>query len=127
MRLSPQATARSRNLTSLRPTSRPRSRPRRISRSNAAASAQAIAQATLDGFNRHYELFRDCARLAKDYFEVGNWLAIGHVSRDRIDFYDRRVGETVALLEGDFGCASIDDCRWAEVKRHYIALLIDHQ
>src|SRR5204862_4854640 len=51
----------------------------------------------------------------------------GHVSGDRIDFYDRRVAETVARLELEFGCASIDDTRWAEVKRHYIALLIDHK
>jgi isocitrate dehydrogenase kinase/phosphatase len=109
------------------PTSRRRTRPRRINIAHAGASSHDIARATLDGFNRHYELFRDCARLAKGYFEVGNWLAIGHVSRDRIDFYDRRVAETVARLEVDFGCASIDDSRWAEVKRHYIALLIDHQ
>src|SRR6266567_7923976 len=95
--------------------------------SHPAASLAAFAQATLDGFNRHYELFRDCARLAKSYFEAGNWLSIGHVSGDRIDFYDRRVVETVARLELDFGCANIDDSRWAEVKRHYIALLIDHK
>ena len=35
--------------------------------------------------------------------------------------------ETVARLELDFGCASIDESRWADVKRHYIALLIDHK
>ena len=35
--------------------------------------------------------------------------------------------QPVARLELDFGCASIDDSRWAEVKRHYIALLIDHK
>src|SRR6202158_612996 len=121
------ATQRSTNSTSSPPTSKLRTRPRRISASRATASSQAIAQATLDGFNRHYELFRDCARLAKSYFEAGNWLAIGHVSGDRIDFYDRRVVETVARLELDFGCPSIDDSRWAEVKRHYIALLIDHK
>src|SRR2546430_9283177 len=119
--------AQSKNSTSSPPTSRPRTRPRRINPSRATASLAAIAQATLDGFNRHYELFRDCARLAKSYFEAGNWLSIGHVSGDRIDFYDRRVVETVARLELDFGCASIDDSRWAEVKRHYIALLIDHK
>ena len=49
------------------------------------------------------------------------------MSGDRIDFYDRRVAETVARLELDFGCASIDDSRWAEVKREFIALLIDHR
>src|SRR6202790_4449013 len=121
------ATRRSTNSTSSPPTSKPRTRPRRIKPSHAAASLAAIAQATLDGFNRHYELFRDCARLAKNYFEAGNWLSIGHVSGDRIDFYDRRVAETVARLELEFGCASIDDSRWAEVKRHYIALVIDHK
>ena len=39
------------------------------------ATTQAIAQATLDGFNLHYALFRDCARVAKRQFEAGNWLA----------------------------------------------------
>ena len=91
------------------------------------ASPQAIAQATLDGFNRHYALFRDCATAAKRHFEAGNWLAISHVSRERIDFYDRRVAETVARLRHEFGCTDSDDARWEEVKRHYVALLIDHK
>jgi isocitrate dehydrogenase kinase/phosphatase len=91
------------------------------------ATPQAIAQATLDGFNRHYALFRDCARAAKRHFEAGNWLAIAHTSQDRIDFYDRRVLETVARLEREFGCASIDEARWEDVKRQYIGLLIDHR
>src|SRR5256886_3102240 len=119
--------AQSKNSTSSPPKSRPRTRPRRINPSRATASLAAIAQATLDGFNRHYELFRDCARLAKGFFEAGNWLSIGHVSGDRSDFYDRRVVETVARLELDFGCASIDDSRWESVKRHYIGLLMDHK
>ncbi|MEO8740056.1 MAG: bifunctional isocitrate dehydrogenase kinase/phosphatase [Casimicrobiaceae bacterium] len=91
------------------------------------ASTQAIAQATLDGFNHHYALFRDCARAAKRHFEAGNWLAIAHTSQDRIDFYDRRVTETVARLEREFECASIDEARWEDVKRQYIGLLIDHR
>jgi isocitrate dehydrogenase kinase/phosphatase len=87
----------------------------------------AIARATLDGFERHYALFRDCARAAKRHFEDGNWLAIAHTSQDRIDFYDRRVAETVARLERECGCARIDEARWEAVKRHYIGLLIDHK
>jgi len=87
----------------------------------------AIAEATLEGFNRHYALFRDCARAAKSHFEAGNWLAIAHTSQDRIDFYDRRVAETVATLEHEFGCDRIDEARWEAVKRHYIGLLIDHK
>src|SRR5215831_5920965 len=93
----------------------------------APAEPAAIARATLEGFNRHYALFRDCAHIAKRHFETGNWLAIAHTSQDRIDFYDRRVAETVSRLEGEFGCDRIDDARWQEVKRHYIALLIDHK
>ncbi|HEY2864108.1 MAG TPA: bifunctional isocitrate dehydrogenase kinase/phosphatase [Casimicrobiaceae bacterium] len=93
----------------------------------APASPQAIAQATLDGFNRHYALFRDCAAAAKRHFETGNWLGISHVSHERIDFYDRRVAETVTRLRAEFGCAHNDDARWEEVKRHYVALLIDHK
>src|SRR5881227_4040702 len=91
------------------------------------AGPQAIAQATLDGFNRHYALFLDCARAAKAHFEAGNWLAITHAAQDRIDFYDRRVAEAVARLEREFGCDRIDEARWEAVKRHYIGLLIDHK
>jgi len=87
----------------------------------------AIARATLEGFNRHYALFRESARAAKDHFEAGNWLAIAHASQDRIDFYDRRVAETVARLEREFGCDRIDEVRWEQVKRDYIGLLIDHK
>lgn len=101
-------------------------RPRPVEVS-AAAEPAAIAQATLEGFNRHYALFRDCARAAKSHFEAGNWLAIAHTSQDRIDFYDRRVAETVARLEREFGCDRIDEARWEAVKRHYIGLLIDHK
>jgi len=90
-------------------------------------TSHAIAEATLEGFNRHYSLFRDCARLAKLHFEAGNWLALGHVSRDRIDFYDRRVDEKVMRLQREFGCDTIDDARWERVKREYIGLLIDHK
>ena len=94
--------------------------PEAIPRMSEPASPQAIAQATLDGFNRHYALFRDCAAAAKRHFEAGNWLAISHVSRERIDFYDRRVAETVARLRHEFGCTDSDDARWEEVKRHYV-------
>ncbi|HEX5862763.1 MAG TPA: bifunctional isocitrate dehydrogenase kinase/phosphatase, partial [Casimicrobiaceae bacterium] len=101
-------------------------RPRPVDVS-AVQEPAAIAQATLEGFNRHYALFRDCARAAKSHFEAGNWLAIAHTSQDRIDFYDRRVAETVARLEREFGCERIDEARWEAVKRHYIGLLIDHK
>ena len=97
----------------------------------AAASPDVIAAVLLDGFNRHYALFRECARAAKRHFEAGNWLAIGHVARDRIDFYDRRVAETVEQLERDFRFGHADsggdDAFWAQVKRRFIGLIVDHR
>ena len=96
----------------------------------AAETAPAeIAAILLEGFNRHYTLFRECARAAQRHFEAANWLAIGHVARDRIDFYDRRVAETVARVERDFRPRRIGgaDAYWADVKRDFIALLVDHR
>ena len=93
--------------------------------------ARAIAQALLDGFDKHYALFRECARAARRYFEAGNWLAIQHVGRDRIDFYDRRVQETAERIAREFRTAGLDgagsDTLWEEVKLHYIGLLIGHK
>src|SRR5512147_528608 len=93
--------------------------------------ARAIAQALLDGFDKHYALFRECARAARRHYEAGNWLAIQHVARDRIDFYDRRVVETAERLAREFRGAGLDgaggDLLWEQVKLHYIGLLIDHK
>jgi isocitrate dehydrogenase kinase/phosphatase len=90
------------------------------------ASPDVLARVLLDGFDRHYALFRECAQAAKRYFEAGNWLAITHIGRERIDFYDRRVAETVAHIERDFAIQR-DDEFWAKVKRAFIALLVDHR
>ena len=95
------------------------------------ASPDVIAAVLLEGFNRHYALFRECARAAKRFFEAGNWLAIGHVARDRIDFYDRRVAETVERIERDFRLGDADsgggDAFWAQVKQRFIGILADHR
>ena len=94
-------------------------------------AAQAIAQAVLEGFDKHYALFRECARAAKRHFEAGHFLAIGHVARDRIDFYDRRVAETAERVRRDFAAVGLDgadaEALWARVKRHYVAMLAEHR
>ena len=49
---------------------------------------------------------------------------------DRIDFYDRRVAETVERIERDFGFGDAgggDDAFWAQVKLRFIGLLVDHR
>jgi isocitrate dehydrogenase kinase/phosphatase len=95
------------------------------------ASPDVIAALLLEGFNRHYALFRECARAAKRHFERGNWLAIGHVARERIDFYDRRVAETVERIERDFRFTHDDgsggDAFWAQVKQRFIGLITEHR
>ncbi len=96
-----------------------------------AQQARAIAQVLLEGFNKHYALFRECARAAKRHFEAGNWLAIQHVGRDRIDFYDRRVHETAERILREFGFAGLDsaeaDALWEQVKLDFIGLLLEHK
>ena len=96
-----------------------------------ADQARGIALALLEGFNKHYALFRECARAGRRHFEAGNWLAIQHVARDRIDFYDRRVQETADRIEREFRFAGLDgaggDALWEQAKLHYIGLLIDHK
>jgi isocitrate dehydrogenase kinase/phosphatase len=81
-----------------------------------------------DGFDRHYALFRDCARAAKTYFEAGDWRAIRQVGGDRIDYYDRRVEEAVERIEREYRSAGLEaDALWERVKLHFIGLLIDHK
>ena len=95
------------------------------------ATARSIAQALIEGFDKHYALFRDCARAAKRHFEAANFRAIAHLVRDRIDFYDRRVGETAERIEREFVSAGLTnlgaDALWARVKLHYIGMLIEHR
>ena len=97
----------------------------------AAEQARAIAASLLEGFNRHYALFRECARAGKRHFEAGNWLALHHVARDRIDFYDRRVHETADRILREYGFAGLDgahgEALWEQVKLHFIGLLLDHK
>jgi isocitrate dehydrogenase kinase/phosphatase len=54
-------------------------------------SAVAIAQVMLEGFDRHYGLFRYNAQQAKNRFESGHYQAIRRLASDRITFYDQRV------------------------------------
>jgi isocitrate dehydrogenase kinase/phosphatase len=92
--------------------------------------APAIARWILDGFDLHYARFRDCARAARRHFAAAAWLAILHVGRDRIDFYDQRVAVTAQRIERELAAVGLDgtsDTLWEQVKLHYIGLLIGHR
>ncbi len=85
-----------------------------------------IAQAMLEGFNRHYTLFRQACRQAKVHFERADWHAQQREQRDRIEFYDKRVEEGVERLQREFNAGQLSADVWQQVKLHYIGLLTNH-
>jgi isocitrate dehydrogenase kinase/phosphatase len=85
-----------------------------------------IAQALLEGFNRHYRLFRETSREAKRRFEAGDWHGQQRAQRERIEFYDKRVDEATERLQREFAAGSLSMDVWQQVKLHYIGLLTNH-
>ncbi|HEX6361420.1 MAG TPA: bifunctional isocitrate dehydrogenase kinase/phosphatase [Albitalea sp.] len=85
-----------------------------------------IAQAMLDGFNRHYRLFRQASAAAKERFEQADWHGQQRAQRERIVFYDMRVDEGAERLQTEFNAASLSMDVWQQVKLYYIGLLTNH-
>ena len=85
-----------------------------------------VAQAMLDGFDRHYRLFREASASARQRFENADWHGQQRAQRERIEYYDRRVNEAVDRLRGDFNVGALSTDSWQQVKLHYIGLLTDH-
>ncbi len=91
-----------------------------------APEAYGIAKAMMDGFNRHYRLFRTESARAKHRFETADWHGQQRAQRERIEFYDLRVKECVRRLEKEFGAGAQSMDVWHQVKLHYIGLLVNH-
>ena len=89
-------------------------------------SAFDIAQALVDGFNRHYRLFRATSAQAKRRFEQADWHGQQHAQALRIEFYDQRVNEAVERLRTDFNIEALSMDTWQQAKLHYIGLLTNH-
>jgi isocitrate dehydrogenase kinase/phosphatase len=85
-----------------------------------------IAKAMMDGFNRHYRLFRTESARAKHRFETADWAGQQRAQRERIEFYDLRVRECSKRLEREFKAGEQPMDIWQQVKLHYIGLLVDH-
>ena len=85
-----------------------------------------IAKAMVDGFNRHYRLFRTESARAQHRFETADWHDQQRAQRERIEFYDLRVKECVKRLEKEFAAGSLPMDVWHEIKLHYIGLLVEH-
>ena len=86
-----------------------------------------IARTILDGFDRHYSLFRQASQAARTWFERADWPTAQQAARERIGFYDRRVQECVQALERQYPQQDLNDDTWRETKLHYIGLLTHHK
>ena len=86
-----------------------------------------IAVVLLEGFDKHYRIFRESASAAQGRFERAEWAAVRAASRERMDLYDERVREAVTAIVERFPVARTDESLWPLVKRAYIALLYDHR
>ncbi|MDB5816058.1 MAG: bifunctional isocitrate dehydrogenase kinase/phosphatase [Rhodocyclales bacterium] len=89
--------------------------------------AQGIALALIDGFNRHYRIFRETTQRARSRFVDADWLGELSAVRDRVQFYDERVMETTERLRHEFGAEALDDATWQQVKLFFIGHLINHK
>src|SRR5437868_5679418 len=88
--------------------------------------AFAIARAMLEGFDKHYRLFRQASAEAKARFEAADWHGQQRAQAQRIEYYDRRVEEATERLQSEFQAATLPMEVWQQVKLHYIGLLINH-
>jgi len=100
-----------------------------------------VAEIILEGFNRHYALFRYSAQRAKTLFEAGDWRRIQQLSSERIEYYDTRVRECVTRLGSELRAAAGVplaasenvvltpelQAYWQKVKAQYVDLLADHR
>jgi isocitrate dehydrogenase kinase/phosphatase len=89
--------------------------------------ARRIAAALVDGFDRHYALFRETSARAKERFEGADWAGAQRAVKERVAFYDDRVREGVERIRAEFGHEAFDPGFWQEVKREFIPLLVDHK
>jgi isocitrate dehydrogenase kinase/phosphatase len=86
----------------------------------------ALAQTILEGFNKHYRLFRAASVQAKERFERADWKAGREARVARIQMYDKRVEEAVQAVRARFPDTEREEVLWPQVKLAYIGLLNEH-
>ena len=89
--------------------------------------AESIANVLVEGFNKHYCLFRESSARAKQRFEEARWQEGQQAIKNRIQFYDDRVRAKTERLRREFNADSLSDAVWQRAKLHYIGLLINHK
>ena len=89
-------------------------------------TCKAIAQTILDGFDKHYFIFRRFGNEAQVCFEHANWSRAGEGRKERILGYEDRVTETVDSLNEHYPKAGENSQGWPDVKAAFITLLMNH-
>jgi hypothetical protein len=80
----------------------------------------------VDGFNKHYRLFRESSALAKQRFEQARWQEVQQAVRDRIQFYDDRVRKPPRNCIAS-SMRQLSDSVWQQAKLQFIGLLTNHK
>ncbi len=91
-----------------------------------SSTAIALAKTIINGFERHIFLFKEITLSAKTRFEQAQWHEVQKASKQRTDFYDLRVKETLGVIKKDFAIAELDEALWQDVKVEYIEQLLYH-
>ncbi len=86
-----------------------------------------MARSILEGFDKHYHLFRAAAVKAKELYQRGAWPEMRALARERIQMYDQRVQEGVDALLEHFPQAARDESLWPAIKLAYMPLLHEHR
>ncbi len=89
--------------------------------------ARSIAATILTGFDKHFSIFREITRQAREFFISQNWAAGRDATRERISLYDLRVQEAIEKLQARFEIAELDPALWQDVKLQYMGLLYEHR
>ena len=112
--------------------SRPATRPAPVEPISAAVTLRAltaaeVARTILEGFDKHYRLFREAAVQSRRCFERADWPAMRELASTRIQMYDRRVAEAVEQVLAAHPQTERDESLWPSIKLHYIGLLHEHK
>jgi isocitrate dehydrogenase kinase/phosphatase len=98
-----------------------------LQESSMEVEACSIARTILKGFNKHYSIFLDITRGAKQRFENCDWNEDRKAAKKRITLYTTRVAEAIKALHEKFDLADFDEPLWKQVKIEYINLLYEHK
>ncbi len=85
-----------------------------------------LAVTILEGFDKHYRIFREITSDVKVFFETEDWQNVQQSSEKRISLYEQRVKETIEVICRGYNVDDCDPVFWRQVKLIYTRLLQGH-